>query len=287
MSCRGNPTNPTTPPAATSPAAATPPPCPTPCTITSQTVATSPANRARTKIGVGEEVDLTVSPAPATWAITSGGGTLTPSAGSQPTVRFKADDNAASVTITATGSGCSCSITFSVVRPSNWKMKRVAGENVKHTSGNTEVYWHGNTFYQPADVNFYNIETREKDSQCVGTGSKISNNGLYHGNYPPPDRASDWLSEVGHTDADGTLEASFDNVSLADPGVAARGAAPPFTPGLSHFDIVIQWRVVGLATVHDLPSQPQEGEIFADGHCESRKGGNTERIFYSDATTNY
>src|SRR3989442_3659413 len=30
------------------------PPCPTHCTITSQTVATSPADRTRTRIGVGE-----------------------------------------------------------------------------------------------------------------------------------------------------------------------------------------------------------------------------------------
>jgi outer membrane protein OmpA-like peptidoglycan-associated protein len=44
----------------------------TPCTITSQTVAISPADRTRKKIGVGEEVELTVSRGLAPWSITSG-----------------------------------------------------------------------------------------------------------------------------------------------------------------------------------------------------------------------
>jgi hypothetical protein len=236
---------------------------------------------------VGEEVDLTVSPAPATWAITSGSGTLTPNTGSQSTVRFKADDNAGSVTITATGSGCSCTKTLTVVRPTNWTMKRRAGTQVKHTQGQTECFWLATQYYHPNDVNFYNVQVREQDSRCVGTGSKSNNFGFYHGNYPPPDRVSDLFSIVGHTDADGSEGGATDYVGVADPGVAARGNAPPFTPGRTYFDIVWQWKVVGIANVHDLPSQPQEGEIFADGHCESRKGGNTERIFYSDATTDY
>src|ERR1043165_7395823 len=73
------------------------------CTLASETIATSPTNRARTKIGVGEEVKLTVTGNPATWAITSGGGTLSPNTGARNSVTFTADDNAASVTITATG----------------------------------------------------------------------------------------------------------------------------------------------------------------------------------------
>lgn len=257
------------------------------CTVSSQTVKTSPANRARTKIGVGEEVDLTVDPAPATWAITSGSGTLTPSTGSRATVRFMADDNAGNVTITATGAGCSCTISFTVVTPANWTMKRKSGTNVQHEKGKIQCYWKGNTYYHPDDVNFYNIQTREKDSQAVGTGCKIGSNGVWHGKYPEPDRVSDWLTIVGHTEADGSKESGVDTVGTGDPGVAARGAAPPFKTGTVHFDIVLQWKVVGSANVHDMTAQPQEAEIFSDGHCESRKGGNTERTMYTDETTDY
>jgi hypothetical protein len=114
MSCRNEPSKPNSGPnpggSATSPTQS----CATPsgsCTITSLTIATSPLNRARTKIGVGEEVELTVNPGPATWAITSGSGTLNPSSGSNTKVTFTAGDTAGSVTITATGSGCSCMIT--------------------------------------------------------------------------------------------------------------------------------------------------------------------------------
>lgn len=48
-------------------------------TITSQTVAAAPPNRARTRIGVGEEVQLTASTA-ASWSV-SGGGTLSATSG--------------------------------------------------------------------------------------------------------------------------------------------------------------------------------------------------------------
>jgi hypothetical protein len=114
------------------PAAAAPPPAAAAkktVTITSQTVATSPANRARTRIAVGEEVELTVSPDPATWAITGGTGTLTPNSGSVAKVTFTADDAAGSVTIKATAPSGDASITFTVVAPSGWTMVRKPTRN--------------------------------------------------------------------------------------------------------------------------------------------------------------
>ena len=88
---------------------------PPPLTITSVTDATSPANRARTALGVGEVVTLTVSPGPATWAITTGGGTLSPG-GSQTNVTFTAGENAESVVITATSGASSGMIQFNVMQ---------------------------------------------------------------------------------------------------------------------------------------------------------------------------
>jgi hypothetical protein len=259
------------------------------CTITSQTVATSPANRARTKVGVGEEVKLTVTGNPATWAITSGGGTLSPNTGARNSVTFTADDNAANVTITATGSGCSCvnTITFNVVQPASWTMKKEAGTNLRHTGGRPDCGWKGIMYVHPNDVNFYRIETREKDSKYVGEGSYSSYNGDYHGNYPLPDQASDWFAIARHTETDGSTDDIPDTIYTGLPSTAKTGTVPPFKKGKGYFPITIQWRVVGKATIHDFSVVRQEDEIFEDGKCESRKGSHTESTMYNDPTSNY
>lgn len=126
------------------------------------------------------------------------------------------------------------------------------------------------------------MESREKDSQYVGTGSYSGYNGDYHGNYPPPDRAGPWVSLISHTDADGTEGGSTDSVDTGDPGAAVTGSAPPFKVGSGYFPIVRQWRVVGSTNTHDFAAVRQEDEIFDTGRCESRKGGNTEHTMYSD-----
>jgi hypothetical protein len=255
------------------------------CTITSQTVALSPANRARTTIGVGEEVDLTVNPSPATWSI-AGGGALTPNSGSQGSVRFTADDNAGNVTITATGSGCSCSITFKVVQPSSWTMQKQDGTNLRHHEGRPDCGWKAITFFHPDDVNFYRVEDREMDSQYVGTGSYAKYNGDWHGNYPLPDRVSEWFLMNRHT-ANGSTDDTPDTVYTGLVPIADTGSAPPFTTGKGHFPITLQWRVVGSANVHDFPVSNQEDEIFASGRCESRKGNHTEHTMYNEAASSY
>jgi hypothetical protein len=137
-------------------------------------------------------------------------------------------------------------------------------------------------YVHPNDVNFYRIETREKDSQYVGTGSYSSYNGSYHGSYPLPDRASDWFPITRHSETDGSTDDVPDLIDTGDPGARVTGATPPFKVGSGYFPITIQWKVVGSGTIHDFRVVRQEDEIFADGRCESRKGGNTERTMSSD-----
>jgi hypothetical protein len=237
---------------------------------------------------VGEEVELTVNPGPATWAITSGSGTLNPSSGSNTKVTYTADDKAGNVTITATGSGCSCTITFTVVEPSNWSMRKKAGTNLKHVNPRPSCGWKGIKYLHPNDVNFYRLETRELDSKSVATGCyNPSHHDKYHGNYPPPDRAGPWITIVSHTDTDGSGYGGTDTVYSGYPSPSATGTAPPFTTGNYYWPIVQQWRVVGLTTVHSFPTVRQEHEIFADGRCESRKGGNTEHTMWNDPDSDY
>ncbi len=257
------------------------------CTITSQTVATRPANRARTRIGVGEEVRLTVSPGPAGWAITSGTGSLSPSTGRHNSVRYTAGDTAGNVTITATAaSGCTCIVTLTVVAPDSWTMQRQTGTNLKHTLNRPDCGWCGTMFVHPNDVNFYNVEVRELDSQCVATGSHSGFAGVWHGSYPLPDRAGPWctITMANHTDTDGSKVNLRDNIYSGDPGAAATGAAPPFTAGDHRFPVVWQWHVAA-GTAHNFASVAQEAEIFADGRCQMRKGGNSEQTQHSDPTS--
>jgi len=281
------PPKPSTTPSGSQPTNGAKTECHPACTLASQTVATSPANRARTKIGVGEEVKLTVTGNPATWAITSGSGTLSPSTGARTSVTFTADDKAQSVTVTATGSGCSCvnTITLTVVRPSSWRMKRKSGTNLKHTNGRPDCGWTGEMYLNPKDVNFYRVEVRELDSEAVCTGSYTPFNGVKHGNYPAPDHASAWLTAGTHTDADGNKVNMIDNIYSGDPGSGATNAAPPFKVGTMYFPITFQWRVKGKATKHNFPVVRQEHEIFANGKCESKKGGNPESCMHSDPTS--
>jgi len=260
------------------------------CTLTSQTVATSPADRARTKIGVGEEVNITVAGNPATWAITGGTGRLSPNTGTHSSVVFAADDNAGSVTVTATGSGCSCvnTITFTVVQPSDWTMIKKPGSGIKHKNGRVDCGWQGVMYIHPNDVNFYNIENREKDSLSVGTGVyNPSHNGKPHGDYPPPDNASDWFAMESHSEANGSTDGSTDDIWSGYPKPSVVGTAPPFVTGSYYWDITMQWRVVGKTTVHDFPTVRQEHEIFADGKCVTSKGGNSESAMYNDPDSSF
>jgi hypothetical protein len=162
-------------------------------------------------------------------------------------------------------------------------MNRRAGTNLQHTLNRPDCGWQGSMFIQPTDVNFYNIEGRETDSQCIASGSYSSFAKVWHGNYPPPDRVSPWFVIIDHNTTDGSEGGVVDNIYTGDPGEAATGTAPPFTTGKHHFSIVMQWRTGGAA--HNFPAVRQEAEIFAPGQCEARKGGNTESTMYTDPTS--
>lgn len=285
------PQNPGTTPGSSQPTNGGNQPCHPACTLASQTAATSPADRARTKIGVGEEILLTVTGNPATWTLSGGGGTLSPNSGTQNSVTFTAGELNETITITATGSGCSCvnTITFTVVQPSGWTMVQKPGSGVRHVNGKPSTGFLGNMYLQPTDVNFYNTENRELDSLSVASGCyNPSHQGQYHGSYPPPDRASAWFQISSHNDTDGSTDGGDDQIWTGYPPAAALGASPPpFNVGTYYWEITMQWRVIGSANIYDFPVQRQESETFADGRCEIRKGGTTKSTLYSDASSSW
>ena len=258
------------------------------CTIASQTFKSSPADRTRTKVGVGEEVTITVTGTAATWEIDTGG-TISPSTGTQNSVTFTAGGENASATITATGDGCGCvnSITFEVVEPENFTMRRKGGTN-EHNNGWPDCGWTGMIYVHPNDVNFYRVQVRELDSQAVTTGcySTPQQTGAYHGNYPLPDRASPWIAITSHSDARGSKTTLTDHIYSGQPRSSwAGGANPPWAVGTMHFPMTWQWRVLSIWRRHNFPAFRQRHAVTAPGRCTSSKAGNSESNMYNDPTS--
>ncbi len=162
-------------------------PCTT-CSITTLTAATVPSNRARTRIGVGEQIELTFSLGSASWtAAPPDAGTLASNTGA--TVIYSAPDRAASVTFTATGSGCTATVVITVVEPSNIVMIRRPGTKGKHTKNTASVGFIADIYFMPADVCFDHVSYLEDEVDAVGTGcfqaSMASNHVGHHPSTSP------------------------------------------------------------------------------------------------------
>jgi len=268
--------------------------CPNACTITSQTVTTLPNNRARTRIGVGEEVNLTVNPGPATWTATpSGLIELPPNAGTDKstTIKIKALDKAGDVTITAKKDTCECSIEFEIITPARFIMTRSPGTNLIHNHGYPDCGWYGRPYIQPTEVNFYNIYIRERDSQATGTGAYVVLNGHWHGKYDPSDLAngtSKWFildrTQYSSTYGSGLNPVIYDTI-FASIGNNA-GTAPPFIASFLTMPITWEWSLENTGNnVYRFPNETQSHEIFRDGRCTTSKAGHSETTMYTDATS--
>ena len=268
-------------------------------TIQSQTVATSPSNRARVKIGVGEEVDLTASQGSSTWAITSGDGTLTPDSGRHQQVRFTAGESAGNVTITATGNPCTSTITFEVVEPTDFTMRRKSGTRVLHGGLNAasgaflnilvpDCGWLGVVCVHPNDVNFYRLRFREQDCRSHANGSyNPSHNNQLHGgpSYTANGGYSSWIPLGRHTEALGSLFGAAgieDNIYSGWSNNVARGSAtPPFIIGYYYWDILCQWKVGRRGAIRNFPVIRQDISLRANGRCTINKAGHSEHADFN------
>ena len=262
---------------------------PTP-TLTSETYAISPADRTRTRVGVGEEVTLVYAPGGATWTI-AGEGAISFNDGDEAieAITFTAGDIAGSVTITATGQYGACSLTFDVVAPSHITIHKKSGTPLKHEFQFVENGFQGLVYLHPNDVNFYRLKIREKDSRAVGTGCCAVATGVLHGHYRTPDPAggenvSRWISITHHSDAYGSNTSTADTISLRLPHDFS-GTDEPFRPGELSCTIVWHWQVNGRHRVGHFPAIHQVNTGFIDGKCQSRKGGDTRFSRFDDETT--
>ncbi len=243
------------------------------CTLTSETEAMVPTDRARTTVGVGEEVTVTVDPAPATWSV-GGAGTVSPSSGAS--VTFKAGDRAGSATVTANGAGGSCSITFTVIEPSGIMMSRTS--LVRHQKGHPDCGFLARPYIQPATVSFYNIEVRELNSHSTATGYFHKFNGCTH--QPAAQTESDWYTVQDCCEGLGSPADCHDEIYSGYPGVPAPSV------GLMTFPITWQFHV-GSGTGKSMPDFEQRHEVTAAGDCATSKGGASETTHLSDEDSGY
>ncbi len=236
------PTPPTpTPPVPTPPVPTPPvptPPTPAPAaTITSETVVTQPGSRARTNIGVGEEVHVTLSTGTATTAWTATAGTFLPPVGATgATVTWVAPDTAQAVTVSAGGA----SIVFNVIAPGDVHMDQEAGTPIKHTQNHADLGMNTRIFLLPDTVNFNKVIHHEMNIAAAATGAY-----------------SCFASNVGHCRATGVVVACND-IPSTDTVVAGKGTrtlgvdcvfsgdcqtTPPFVDGSISFAIPYQYKV--------------------------------------------
>jgi hypothetical protein len=150
------------------------------CEITSETVMTQPANRARTDIGVGERVNVTFSLGEATWSL-AGDGFLSSTSGA--TIVYRAPSRAQSVTLTATGSGCTATITFNIIAPTGVRMERI---DVLHQQNKPNIGMHTKIYILPDTVNFHQIQIKELDVNGVASGIYSCKSGVGHSPGPDP-----------------------------------------------------------------------------------------------------
>ena len=137
--------------------------------VTSQTQAAFPSNKSRTRLGLGELVDVTCSTGAADWTLSQQSGSLSATNGT--TVTYTASMFPGSVTITATANGATASITFTIVAPSGATWVKIgSSESQAMEPGSLDIQYEANVFIQPADVSFEHIQVRELQSSATGNG---------------------------------------------------------------------------------------------------------------------
>lgn len=176
--------------------------------IKSKTIATQPTNRARTRIGIGEEVRLTTDPSESvTWSIVGDDGKkgkLSTATGTATT--YTAHDRAVGVTIEAK---CSChteTIGLTVVQPNHGTLESPTDISVL-TSTTAKVGFVAVQHFQPNDVSFINCEHKEGTCPGTATGVLSSIDGITH------KATGDWILCSSTVNAKGTALAGTDTVT--------------------------------------------------------------------------
>lgn len=139
----------------------------------SQCVATTPTDRARTTLGVGEQVALSFIPAlptNATWTTTAG--SVSPI--TNISTLFTAPSNAANVTVTASVYGKSVSMNFKVVEPNGIVRAQIVGTN-SYPLGQIGAGMTNKIWIVPTNVSFYRVKLTELQTYPINITGYYTN----------------------------------------------------------------------------------------------------------------
>jgi hypothetical protein len=154
-----------------------------PLTFTHQTEATSPGNRARVKLGIGEPVVLTVTPGPGMWE--APGASLSSRKGNQ--VTMTAPGRPGEIEVTVKVGDQTTSVKFTVIAPSEVHQSVQAGSQQHAAPGDLpdgkplpNAGFKSDIFIGPDDVSFAYIKWLEREVGATGTGSWSGKSGEGH-----------------------------------------------------------------------------------------------------------
>lgn len=239
--------------------------------VISETVATSPSNRKRKTIGVGEEVNLSTNPAIlVTWSI-SGGGSVFPASGI--TTKFTAGDRTATSVIKATVSSSELATSFSVIEPSGVVILREPGTGIFHIQGTPSVGFNGRPYITPANVSFSKILIQEGSVNAVTTGYFAYQNG---DNHP----VGEWISLTSTVTASGTKVNGVDTI---------QGGSDNHKPYINGgFTWAIPWSFkVGTGVAKVFATVNHVKTVDDTGKMTISKGGTSVSAALDDPTSNY
>jgi hypothetical protein len=154
--------------------------------LTHLTEATSPSNRKRTKLGVGERVTLKVAPGPGNWLVS--GGKLSSGTGSTVTLTARANPGKAAVSVKVGTQ--TAQIEFDVIKPSTAHQDVRTKQHVQNGLPNAGFF--ADIYIGPDDVNFGNVSWLEEEigatahGYWAGANGGQSKAGKGHGPNPNP-----------------------------------------------------------------------------------------------------
>lgn len=229
-----------------------------------ETVATIPADRTRTTIGVCEEVSITINLATSvTWSLT-GGGTLSSTSGTSTV--FTAGDSPTTSKVTATlSNGEKCEVEYTVIAPSGVSMTKVANSK-KHVNGTASCGFLANITITPTTVSFGNIEGQEQAVAPVVTG--------FYSTFTQNHAQGGWFS-VGQ-----------DNIVGGQDQIFSGNKAPPFSVGTYVWAIPWHYRCAGTSGAGtEFKVVNHSVSATATGKVTMSKAGASESCNASDPTT--
>ena len=153
--------------------------------VKTETVATTPADRTRKTVGVGEEVTARFYPSssgPVIWSV-NGGGSIDKVSGNP--IQFTATNRASTATITAESSGLRQEVLLSIIEPGEVRMRRIASKTYPVGFAGAGMYTE--ISLHPTTVSFYKVETREipgPASDVTGYFTNFPLSGLFHNPSP-------------------------------------------------------------------------------------------------------